>query len=152
MKSIKVYKLSAALVFACLVITSCPSPFLQSYYIQQQNRSAGNEGGSEQEDPGNGDTPIPSEEPLEPGKISMFSVILPDGKLSEPNNDTTVHDQLAGKLNVSDGFPFQPSSSAEALENPELKKQKKTSRNDAARAMRISRTDFRFINIHSPFR
>jgi len=107
MKSIKVYKLGAALVFACLVITSCPSPFLQSYYIQQQNRSAGNETGNEQEDPGNGDTPIPSEpEPLEPGKISMFSIILPDGKIAEPNNDTTVHDQLAGKLNVSDGFPF----------------------------------------------
>ena len=107
MKPLNIYKLSAALVFVCLIITSCPSPFLQSYYIQQQNRSAGNEGGNEPEDPGNEDTPIPSEpDPLEPGTVSMFSVILPDGKLVEPNNATTVHDQLAAKLNVSDGFPF----------------------------------------------
>lgn len=104
MKSVNMYKLGAALVFACLIITSCPSPFSASYYIQQQNRSAQNGGG--QEDPGNGDTPTPPEQPLEPGTISMFSVILPDGKLAEPNNGTTVYDQLAEKLNASDGFPF----------------------------------------------
>ena len=92
------------LVFACLMLTSCPSPFSSSYYMQQQNRAA--KDGNEQEDPGNGNTPAPPEEPLEPGKISMFSVILPDGKITEPNNDTTVHDQLAGKLNAEDGFPF----------------------------------------------
>lgn len=105
MKSANIHKLCGALVLACLMLTSCPSPFSSSYYIQQQNRAAKN--GNEQEDPGNGDTPIPSEpEPLEPGTISMFSVILPDGKLAEPKNDSTVHDQLAGKLNTADGFPF----------------------------------------------
>ncbi|MGI0530703.1 hypothetical protein [Treponema socranskii] len=42
----------------------------------------------------------------------MFSVILPDGKIAEPNHDTTVHDQLAGKLSAEEGFPFSsyPSS------------------------------------------
>ena len=105
MKTVNIYKLSAGLILACLIITACPSPFSSSYYIQQQNRAA--KDGNEQEDPGNGDTPIPSEpEPLEPGTISMFSVILPDGKLAEPKNDSTVHDQLAGKLNTADGFPF----------------------------------------------
>ena len=68
MKSVNMYKLGAALVFACLIITSCPSPFSASYYIQQQNRSAQNGGG--QEDPGNGDTPTPPEQPLEPGTIN----------------------------------------------------------------------------------
>ena len=106
MKSFKstIHKASLMLVFACLMLTSCPSPFSSSYYMQQQNRAA--KDGNEQEDPGNGNTPAPPEEPLEPGKISMFSVILPDGKITEPNNDTTVHDQLAGKLNAEDGFPF----------------------------------------------
>ena len=105
MKTVNIYKLSAGLILACLIITACPSPFSSSYYIQQQNRAA--KDGNEQEDPGNGDTPIPSEpEPLEPGTISMFSVILPDGKLAEPNNDSTVHDQLTAKLKAEDGFPF----------------------------------------------
>ena len=104
MKTVNIYKLSAGLILACLIITACPSPFSSSYYIQQQNRAA--KDGNEQEDPGNGDTPAPPEEPLDPGKISMFSVILRDGRIAEPKNDSTVHDQLAGKLNTADGFPF----------------------------------------------
>ncbi|ERJ93685.1 hypothetical protein [Treponema lecithinolyticum] len=94
-----------ALALICFVCAACTAPFLSPYYVQQQNRAANEGGGSQPPDWGGGD-PIPPEQPLDPGKISMFSVLLPDGFIAEPKGDTTVHTQLAAKLNASDGFPF----------------------------------------------
>ena len=106
-KPFNVWKLSSILILVSLLIAACPAPFMNSYYVQQQNDLAdnGNHNGGNNEEPG-GDVPGTPEEPLEPGSISMFSVILPDGKIAEPKHDATVHDQLAAKLKAEDGFPF----------------------------------------------
>jgi len=106
-KTFSVWKLSSILILVSLLIAACPAPFMNSYYVQQQNDLAdnGNHNGGNNEEPG-GDVPGTPEEPLEPGSISMFSVILPDGKIAEPKHDATVHDQLAAKLKAEDGFPF----------------------------------------------
>ncbi|MGI5172022.1 hypothetical protein H0R92_00250 [Treponema sp. OMZ 840] len=106
MKPFSLSKLCFIFIFAALLFWACSSPYMNSYYIQQQNKNVQG-GGSPEPDWGGGDTPPPPpEQPLEPGTISMFSVILRDGKLAEPNHDTTVYTQLAGKLSASDGFPF----------------------------------------------
>ena len=104
MKSIKVYKLSAALVFACLVITSCPSPFSAGYYIQQQNRAANNGNNNNDNPPDlNDDTsPMP---PLPDGKLNAFWVILRDGFITEPDGNNAAHTQFAEKLNNGHEFP-----------------------------------------------
>ena len=103
MKSIKVYKLGAALVFACLVITSCPSPFLQSYYIQQQNRAA-KDGNNNNDNPPNLDDDTSPMPPLPDGKLNAFLVILPNGVIAEPNGDNAAHTQFEGKL--GSGYNF----------------------------------------------
>ncbi|EPF30793.1 hypothetical protein HMPREF9194_01116 [Treponema maltophilum ATCC 51939] len=110
-KSFNIWKLSTVLILVSLLIVACPSPLINSYYVQQQNSGAenGNHNGGNNgnnEEPGGGDVPVTPEEPAEPGKISMFSVILSNGKIAEPKHDTAVYDQLAKKLDASYGFPF----------------------------------------------
>ena len=104
MKSIKVYKLGVALVFACLIITSCPSPFSAGYYIQQQNRAANNGNNNNDNPPDlNDDTsPMP---PLPDGKLNAFWVILRDGFITEPDGNNAAHTQFAEKLNNGHEFP-----------------------------------------------
>ena len=114
-KSFSIWKLSAVLILVSLLIAACPSPLINSYYVQQQNRTKGNgnhNGGNNgnNEEPGGGDIPVPPEKPLEPGKISMFSVILRDGKIAEPAGDGAIAAQLKGKLGGTDatytGYEF----------------------------------------------
>ena len=104
MKTFSVSKLCFALILIGFIFAACPSPYMNSYYIQQQNNNA--QSGEGPDDWGGGDTPTPPEQPSEPGTVSMFSVILRDGKIAEPNHDTAVYTQLEGKLSASDGFPF----------------------------------------------
>jgi|GEM_PF-547642 len=90
----------------CFIFAACSPGFMSSYYIQQQNRAANENGGSSSPDWSGEDNPVPPEQPLDPGKISMFSVILPDGKIAEPKGGNAVYTQLEKKLSASDGFPF----------------------------------------------
>ena len=106
MKRFSGLKLYCLLALFSYIFVACSSHFMNPYYFQQQNSSADENGGSLLPDWGGDEPSAPSEQPLEPGKISMFSVILPDGKIAEPNHDTTVHTQLAGKLSAEEGFPF----------------------------------------------
>ncbi|MGP1600837.1 hypothetical protein [Treponema sp.] len=106
MKRFSGLKLYCLLALFSYIFVACSSHFMNPYYFQQQNRRGQGNGDSLLPDWGGDEPSAPSEQPLDPGKISMFSVILPDGKIAEPNHDTTVRTQLTGKLSAEEGFPF----------------------------------------------
>lgn len=98
--------LQLVFIGSCFIFAACSSGLISSYYVQQQSRKAQDNASSQNFE---GLTPPPAET-LEPGKISMFSVILRDGNIAEPAEDGTVAAQLQGKLGGSDasytGYKF----------------------------------------------
>ena len=105
-KYFNVWKLSSLLILTSLLIVACPSPLINSYYIQQQNESFDNIF----PDP-NPDQDIEDEglvmPPLPGGKLNAFWVILRDGIIAEPKNDNAAHTQFEGKL--GSGYNFSTS-------------------------------------------
>lgn len=99
-KSFTVWKLSSLLILVSLLIAACPSPLINSYYVQQQNRAT-NKPPNPPSDLDDDTSPMP---PLPDGKLNAFWVILPDGVIAEPKGDNTAHTQLAGKLGT--GYEF----------------------------------------------
>lgn len=80
------------------ILTACSSGLISFYYVQQQSRKIQDSSSSHNFE----ELTPPPAEPLEPGKISMFSVILRDGNIAEPAGDGAVAAQLQGKLGGSD--------------------------------------------------
>ena len=100
-KSFNIWKLSTVLILVSLLIVACPSPLINSYYVQQQNRVA-NKPPNPPSDLDDDTSPMP---PLPDGKLNAFWVILRDGVIAEPNDDNAAHTQFEGKLRSGYSFP-----------------------------------------------
>lgn len=81
MKLFAARKFVVVFVVVILLVAACTAPFMNSYYVQQQNRSALQ---NEPEDWGNADIPVPV---LPAGFFNMFSVIRPGGVIIEPKKE-----------------------------------------------------------------
>ena len=100
-KSFSIWKLSSLLILVSLLIAACPSPLINSYYVQQQNRAT-NKPPNPPSDLDDDTSPMP---PLPDGKLNAFWVILRDGVIVEPNGDNAAHTQFEGKLGSGYSFP-----------------------------------------------
>lgn len=103
-KYFNVWKLSLPLILASLFIVGCPSPFINSYYIQQQNE-AFDTVAPERNPERNIDDEGLVMPPLPTGKLNAFRIILRDGNIAEPNGDNAAHTQFEGKLGSGYNFP-----------------------------------------------
>ena len=105
-KSFSGWKLSLLLILTSLLIAACPSPLVNSYYMQQQNQSFDNVIPEPNPDPDIDDEGLVMP-PLPAGKLNAFWVILRDGVIAEPKNDNAAHTQFEGKL--GSGYSFSTS-------------------------------------------